>query len=338
MTWAMKHMTTCALGMMTMIQTVLAQPIRTLTMILSVCSIPPSIDHSALSKVLLRQPGTKTTNLQDMIDVCSNKKASFTTKIVKNPVYIPCATPRSYVTPQCDVHGWAAAADKYASQTQGIQIQTYDSIIYVLPQGNLCGFGGLGYMGPCEKGSPCKVWISGQIPDKIAAYFHELGHNLGLSHASYMNDQYGDLTDTMGYCCNIRCFAAPHSHLLGWSKPKYRFDVPVKHHSDMKLLHGEYVVVYDRIRAERTYIQFRNAKNGTYERDITSTSVNIYTMPEAKYSITNFEAMLWIQGHMWQNTYATKVTLLGVSNKMALVRVEPTSLTTLFDSTERVPL
>jgi hypothetical protein len=56
---------------------------------------------------------------------------------------------------------------------------------------------------------------------------HEMGHNLYLNHAgSFQPGQnggsqyiaYKDDSGAMGHCCSTRCFNAPHSYQLGWSK------------------------------------------------------------------------------------------------------------------------
>jgi hypothetical protein len=44
--------------------------------------------------------------------------------------------------------------------------------------------------------------------------FHELGHNLGLQHASTVGNDYGDGSSTMGGCCGDRCFNAPNVRLM----------------------------------------------------------------------------------------------------------------------------
>lgn len=57
---------------------------------------------------------------------------------------------------------------------------------------------------------------------------HELGHNLFLNHAGSFQPvrsggiqyiAYKDDSGAMGHCCSTRCFNAPHSFQLGWSKP-----------------------------------------------------------------------------------------------------------------------
>jgi hypothetical protein len=58
-------------------------------------------------------------------------------------------------------------------------------------------------------------------------WMHEIGHNLYLNHAgSFQPAQaggsqyiaYKDDSGAMGHCCSTRCFNAPHSYQLGWSK------------------------------------------------------------------------------------------------------------------------
>lgn len=263
------------------------------------------------------------------------------TQIVKDIVHIPCG-PNDYWAPQFKVYDWANQADKYAQNQLGLNLDTFKSIIYVLPAGDGCGFGGLGSVGPCGKGTGsedvCRVWISGQIPKMISAYFHELGHNLGLMHASYMNDQYGDLTDTMGYCCNVRCFSAPNSHKLKWSHPVTQLEVPLRNRQEFKLMSSQYLLVTDKTRAEMVFIQFRIAKNGLYDRDITTTAVNVYSVSTVSYSYSTRDAMLWTPGHTWQNMHSLKVTVLRIYPNFAIIRVEPHTLIPTQLMFERIPL
>lgn len=276
-----------------------------------------------------------------MFRICSNKRASFVTDIVKDTVYIPC-TQNDYWAPQCKVYDWANQADQYARDILGYKLDAYKSIIYVLPKGDGCGFGGLGSVGPCGQGSggenTCRVWISGQIPNMISAYFHEIGHNLGLMHASYMNDQYGDLTDTMGYCCNVRCFSAPNSFKLKWSRPVTELKVPIRTRQEFKLLPSQYILVTDKTRAEMVFIQLRIAKNGLYDKDITTTAVNVYSVSTVSYSYSTRDATLWTPGHTWENMHSLKVTLLRIFPNFAIIRIEPRTMIPTQLRFERIPL
>ncbi len=65
-----------------------------------------------------------------------------------------------------------------------------------------CKFLGLGNVG-CST-SFCNTWIAHDYVNDIAAYTHELGHNLGLAHSGDIagitaNDlEYGDFSCSMG--------------------------------------------------------------------------------------------------------------------------------------------
>jgi hypothetical protein len=105
----------------------------------------------------------------------------------------------------CNYEAWANAADT-AATAQSVNLANYEHVVYVLPAGIGCGWAGLGYVG-C--GNNCRAWIAtydSQLCGYIDAYAHELGHNLGLMHAStdLNNDgtidcEYCDVSDVMGY-------------------------------------------------------------------------------------------------------------------------------------------
>lgn len=117
----------------------------------------------------------------------------------------------------CDYSGWAAAAEA-AAIAQGVSLGDYNRRIYVLPNANTCSWAGLGTVG----GNPSKSWIAYcHLPD---VYAHELGHNLTLHHAStdldnngVTDDEYGDLSDFMGYGgVGYRQLNSAHKAQLGW--------------------------------------------------------------------------------------------------------------------------
>lgn len=252
-----------------------AQPLRSLTMILSVCNrfattTPTEIKQTLASSAL---------NVKDMIQVCSFNKSSFASQVVPNIIQIPCDTQNAYLS--CNVYDWANYADTYATQVMRISLQKYNTRIYILPPDSGCGFGGLGMIGPC--GSECRVWINGKISNQVSVYFHELGHNLGLGHASHLGDQYSDFTDAMGYCCNVRCFSAPNTHRLKWSIPSFCYDVPFTQPKTYTLSPNKYILIVDKARQESTYVQFRVPKFLKYDKDI-SLAVYIYTMPSVPYA------------------------------------------------------
>lgn len=65
--------------------------------------------------------------------------------------------------------------------SQGIKLENYQHRVYVLPHAisSTCGWEGLGNVG-C--GVACRAWIVSC--ERVEVYAHELGHNLGLRHAS----------------------------------------------------------------------------------------------------------------------------------------------------------
>jgi len=155
---------------------------------------------------------------------------------------------------------------------------------------------------------------------------HELGHNLGLPHASYLSDQYGDLTDVMGYCCKVRCFAAPNTHRMHWTTPRDTIRLPwlSPHSREYTLLPSEYILVQDDVRRENTYIQLRvhSGKKG-YDKDIPVAAVYIYILPTLEFSVSQLQETLLVQNQVWQNVYAgLKVTLKSISPTSAHVLMD----------------
>ena len=122
----------------------------------------------------------------------------------------------------CNYSAWASAADKAVS---GITLANYQHRVYVLPSNVGCGWAGLAYVG-C--GSSCQAWVKAYgnhacgYPD---AYVHEIGHNLGLWHASTdtnndgtLDCEYCDTSSFMGYATGaMRTLNGPHKVQMGWA-------------------------------------------------------------------------------------------------------------------------
>lgn len=123
----------------------------------------------------------------------------------------------------CDVNPWTLQA-RQAARDAGVDLSGYDHTIYVFPRQASCGWGGLGQLGDSAGGWS---WLNGDISVRVVA--HELGHNLGLHHASSYSctgsggtpvaisntctvDEYGDPFDVMGG------YGSRHSH--GWHLQK----------------------------------------------------------------------------------------------------------------------
>ena len=95
----------------------------------------------------------------------------------------------------------------------------------MLPTAVGCGWAGLAYVG-C--GNSCQAWVkaySGQVCGYNDAYAHEIGHNLGMWHASTdtnndgtLDCEYCDNSDFMGYAmANLRTQNGPHKVQMGWA-------------------------------------------------------------------------------------------------------------------------
>jgi hypothetical protein len=112
-------------------------------------------------------------------------------------------------TDKCDMAGWTTALEA-AARAAGLDPSRYEHNVYVLPRESSCSVG-VGSVG----GDPGRVWIERcDLPD---AFAHELGHNLGMNHASTPSNAYGDTSDIMGYAgVGLRQLNAPHQEQMGW--------------------------------------------------------------------------------------------------------------------------
>lgn len=192
-----------------------ALELKALVLVLSVCSYGPAVAPKALSPVLV--------GLDNMLRVCSFNKTGLAggTKVLQSYVPIPCSGQthlgQSFVSSSCEFGAWGDYALHYAERSLGVPVWEYKHRIFIVPKGDVCPWGGMGYVG-CT--NDCRVWVSGDLWNMPMVYIHELGHNMGLEHAGMLGDNgYGDFSSAMGFCCNSRCHGAPHSNVLGWSQP-----------------------------------------------------------------------------------------------------------------------
>jgi hypothetical protein len=122
-------------------------------------------------------------------------------------------------TEPCEYSAWATAAESSA-QAEGVDISAYDRKVYVFPRDNSCGWAGLATIG----GNPSRAWIFRCDGEDVFA--HELGHNLGMHHASTPTREYGDTSDIMGYSgYGLRQLNAPHQEQMGWRAAEKIFAV-----------------------------------------------------------------------------------------------------------------
>lgn len=118
----------------------------------------------------------------------------------------------------CDYYGWAYEAEDLAA-ADGVELSLYRHLLFVIPSSNTCSWAGVANVG-C--GTQCRAWVARcQYLDLFA---HELGHNLGMRHAStdanndgVSDSEYGDYSDVMGYSgVGLRHPNAPHKAQMGW--------------------------------------------------------------------------------------------------------------------------
>ena len=123
-----------------------------------------------------------------------------------------------------DITNWTLAANS-AATTAGYVLGNYNNLIYLFPDNSSCGWAGLGEVGGTL------TWINGY--DNSSLYSHELGHNVGMGHASskdcgtkaidsYVNcsnSEYGDGYDVMGGSWENYHFNAAFKNESGWILP-----------------------------------------------------------------------------------------------------------------------
>lgn len=129
----------------------------------------------------------------------------------------------------CPVYDYAAAADAAASSQQGVDVSAYQHRVYIIPHDSVadsdCTWLALGVLGSYGSTGTLRSWSTRIDASAIA---HEVGHNGGWHHAatdtnnngynsSESSDvEYGDTSDTMGYCCTEKKFNAVHMDQIGW--------------------------------------------------------------------------------------------------------------------------
>ena len=124
----------------------------------------------------------------------------------------------------CAIDSWAASANA-AAAAAGVNLSSYQHVVYAFPYVMDCGWAGLAEM----PGS--HVWINGSFV--LRTLGHELSHNLGVHHAASLScingavrvslgtncsySEYGDPFDIMG--SSSRHTSAWHKGQIGWLDP-----------------------------------------------------------------------------------------------------------------------
>jgi hypothetical protein len=100
----------------------------------------------------------------------------------------------------CQYGTWAGQAQQAAANA-GVNLSTYDNLMYVFPDQSSCGWAGLGEVPGGE------TWLNGDISVRVAA--HELGHNFGLHHASSYSCTSGGAPVTLSSSCSASEYGDP---------------------------------------------------------------------------------------------------------------------------------
>ncbi len=148
---------------------------------------------------------------------------------VFGPYNIPYASTASCTS----MTSWSSALETQATSA-GVNLGNYTRRIYVFPYPNGCSsqYGGVGTIG----GNPSQAWIlyGDYNNGNVSGLFgHEIGHNLGMHHASTLTDEYGDTSDVMGNSWYLPNYGtvhqnAPHKVAMGWI-PSGRVLAPTAH-------------------------------------------------------------------------------------------------------------
>lgn len=294
-------------GFTQVVQVALAQTMKSLTAILSVCATPASITPIELGGILL----TNGNSVKDVFSYCSEGKFHFNTYIYPEIINIPCPESNSF----CNTENWANYADAFLKSKQ-INIEEYTNSIYVLPSG--CGFGGLATVGPCTF-QRCRVWINGDVSRQSSTYIHEIGHNLGLNHAGYNGDSYGDWSSAMGYCCQNRCYSAPHIDDLKWKLPKAEYDTTqLSVAVTVELKGNEYIKVNVKSMMIEYFIQYRVSSGLDMPPSGFRDLVFLYSSGVGS-TFSNLDGILRTPGDGLLVAATFKVSLTGLDGKTAKI-------------------
>ncbi len=175
---------------------------RTLVMVANFRDATVSCSADAINNAMFSDPAGLSVN--GLYQSSSVGQISFSGQVV-GPYALAASS-----TDACDMSGWADAADAQAAAA-GIGVTSYPRKVYVMPP-NSCPGAGLGTIGSVQSS---RAWIFSC--DIKGVFAHEIGHNLGMDHASTPTEEYGDSTDPMSIgTWMLHGVNAPHRVAMGW--------------------------------------------------------------------------------------------------------------------------
>ena len=175
---------------------------RTLVMVADFRDAAVSCSADAIADAMFADPAGLSVN--GLYQSSSVGRVSFSGQVV-GPLALAAST-----TDACDISGWADAADAQAAAL-GVDVTSYTRRVYAMPP-NMCPGAGLGTIGTTQSS---RAWIF--ACDLKGVFAHEVGHNLGMDHASTPTEEYGDGTDPMSIASwMLHGVNAPHRVAMGW--------------------------------------------------------------------------------------------------------------------------
>jgi uncharacterized repeat protein (TIGR01451 family) len=175
---------------------------RTLVMLANFKDAAVSCSADAVNNAMFADPTGLSVN--GLYQASSFGRVSFSGQVV-GPYALAASS-----TDTCNMSGWADAADAQAAAS-GLDVASYPRKVYVMPL-NTCPGAGMGTVGSVDSS---RAWIF--ACDTKGVFAHEVGHNLGMDHASTPTQEYGDNTDPMSIATwMLHGVNAPHRLALGW--------------------------------------------------------------------------------------------------------------------------
>lgn len=206
--------------------------------IINFCNWTNPVKKSNISTLMFNTNNSQEDNIERYYDVCTYGKVRYVSDNVAvfDNITMDCwgnVSSGSVVykynsSNNCSANeqfAWRMAGERVAqaaalkdSKVARILNSTHRRVIAILPKQVTCAWAGLGSVG-CD-GKSCSTYIKGVSGFDNSVVFHELGHNIGLSHAGRGKDEYGDQTDVMGdagnlYVKKILCFNVGNMYRIG---------------------------------------------------------------------------------------------------------------------------